>query len=125
VLRDVVLTGHLTGADLARAVASADIMLHPSVTETFGNVILEAMASGVAMIAADAPNSRALIEPDRTGLLVAPANAGAYAAAAGRLIDSPEERRRIGAAALRAAQAYTWDGVCAEVEAAYFKVLAR
>jgi glycosyltransferase involved in cell wall biosynthesis len=125
VLQDVVLTGHLTGADLARAVASADIMLHPSVTETFGNVILEAMASGVAMIAADAPNSRALIEPGRTGLLVAPADAGAYAAAAGRLIDSPEERRRIGAASHEAAQAYTWDGVCAEVEAAYFKVLAR
>jgi glycosyltransferase involved in cell wall biosynthesis len=125
VLQDVVLTGHLTGTDLARAVASADIMLHPSITETFGNVILEAMASGVAIIAADAPNSRALIEPGETGLLVPPTDAAAYAAAAGRLIDSREECRRIGEAAHRAAQAYSWDGVCAEVEAAYFELLAR
>jgi glycosyltransferase involved in cell wall biosynthesis len=53
VLQDVVLTGHLTGTDLARAVASADIMLHPSITETFGNVILEAMASGLPVVAFD------------------------------------------------------------------------
>ncbi len=125
VLGDVVLTGHLTGPELARSVASADIMLHPSITETFGNVILEAMASGVPMIAADAANSRALVEPGRTGLLVPPADPDAYATATGRLIDSPRELRRIGAAAHRAAQAYTWDGVCAEVEAAYYQVLAR
>jgi len=125
VLDDVVLTGHLTGPDLARAVASADIMLHPSITETFGNVILEAMACGVPIVAADAPNARALIEPGRTGILVPAADAAAYVAAAGRLIDFPDERRRMGAAASREAQTHTWEGVCAEVEAAYFEVIGR
>jgi len=125
VLDDVVLTGHLTGPDLARAVASADIMLHPSITETFGNVILEAMACGVPIVAADAPNARALIEPGRTGILVPAADAAAYAAAAARLIDFPDERRRMGAAASREAQTHTWEGVCAEVEAAYFEVIGR
>ena len=124
-LDDVVLTGHLTGPDLARAVASADIMLHPSITETFGNVILEAMACGVPIVAADAPNARALIEAGHTGTLVPAADAAAYAAATGRLIDFPDKRRRMGAAASREAQTHTWEEVCAEVETAYFEVLGR
>lgn len=57
-----VLTGHLDGIDLAMAVASADVMLTPSITETFGNVLLEAMASGRAVVSADAPSARSLLE---------------------------------------------------------------
>lgn len=53
-----IFTGRLAGRELATAYASADIQLFPSVTDTFGNVILEGMASGLAVIAADVPQSR-------------------------------------------------------------------
>ena len=119
-----VLTGHLTGTDLARAVASADIMINPSVTEAFGNVVLEAMASGVAGICADADYSRAIVEPGRTGVLEPSRDPNAYAEAALRLIDHPDERARIGAAARESTAAFTWDAASAAVEAAYFRTVA-
>lgn len=124
-LHGSLLTGHLDGPDLARAIASADIMLHPSRSEAFGNVILEAMASGVALVCADAPNARTLIEPGRTGLLVPSSDPADLAAAAERLIAAPEERRNIAQAALKTSAAYSWDDVSHAVETAYFETLAR
>jgi glycosyltransferase involved in cell wall biosynthesis len=124
-LDGAVFTGHLDGEELARAVASADLMLHPSRSEAFGNVILEAMASGVPLVCADAPNARSLIDPRRTGLLVPSSDPVDYAAAAERLIAAPDERRRIAHAALEASGAYSWDDVSHAVEAAYFETLAR
>ena len=53
-LPEAIFTGQLTGDDLARAVASADVLLNPSITEAFGNVTLEAMASGLPVVAAEA-----------------------------------------------------------------------
>lgn len=76
-LSGIVTTGHLEGIELARAVASADIMLHPSITETFGNVILEAMASGLPVVSADAPNSQSLLVDAETGFLCPPRDVGA------------------------------------------------
>ena len=110
-------TGHLEGADLARAVASADLMISPSTTETFGNVLLEAMASGLAVITADAPNARALFENGRTGVLCA--STDDYVRAARRLLDSPSERRRMGEAAREASEGYSWDDVSQAAEDAY------
>ncbi len=123
-LEGAILTGHLDGAALARAVASADLMISPSMTEAFGNVVLEAMASGLAVISADAPSAAALIAPGKTGILCAPGNAGAYADAAAALIDSPSERRRIGAAARAASEAYSWDAASRAVEVAYQQTIA-
>lgn len=123
-LEGAVFTGHLDGVELARAVASADLMIGPSATEAFGNVVLEAMASGLAVISADAPSARALIEPGRSGLLCAADNAEAYADAAAALIESPEERRRIGAAARAAGHAYSWDAASRAAEAAYRQTIA-
>jgi len=123
-LEDAVRTGHLDGTDLARAVASADLMISPSTTEAFGNVVLEAMASGVAVISADAPSAAALIDPGKSGILCAPGDAEAYADAAAGLIESPRERKRIGAAARAASEAYSWDAASGAVEAAYRQTLA-
>lgn len=106
-----VFTGHLEGASLARAVASADILVNPSVTEAFGNVNLEAMASGLAVVSADVPSAQALITPGRTGLLVEPGEVGAFAGAVEQLLDDPEHRRRIAHAGAEAAQGYDWDAV--------------
>jgi phosphatidylinositol alpha 1,6-mannosyltransferase len=120
-----VLTGHLTGPDLARAVASADIMINPSVTEAFGNVVLEAMASGLAVVCADADYSRAIVDPGRTGILEPSRDAEAYAGAALCLIDHPDERARIGAAARESTAAFTWAAASAAVEAAYVRAVTE
>lgn len=118
-LSDVVTTGHLQGDALARAVASADIMLTPSTTETFGNVVLEAMAGGLPVVSADAPSARSLIDDGLTGFLCPPRDVAHYAATSEALIASPELRRHIGAAAAEASKAYTWDAASASVERVY------
>ena len=122
-LNGVVATGHLQNEALARAVASADVMLTPSTTETFGNVVLEAMACGLPVVSADAPSARALIDDGRTGFLSPPREAAHYAATIERLITVPDLRRAVGAAARAASAAYSWDAASASVERAYRLVL--
>ena len=118
-LPDALYTGHLDGEALGRAVASADLLINPSVTEAFGNVNLEGMASGLAIVSAEVGSASALIEQDRTGLLVAPADPSAYAAAAEALIADPQRRRRLGDAAAKASLAYTWPDILDAVIDAY------
>ena len=117
-------TGHLEGAALGEAVASADVLINPSVTEAFGNVNLEAMASGLAIVSADVPSASSLIDDGRTGRLVAPESAGAYAAALLDLIADPARRHLLGEAASRAADAYDWNETLAQVLLAYRQCLA-
>lgn len=64
-----IFTGRLSGVPLSTAYASSDVFLFPSVTDTFGNVLLEAMASGLVVVSADAGNTRELVGTDR-GLIV-------------------------------------------------------
>ncbi|MGH6651905.1 MAG: glycosyltransferase family 4 protein [Sphingopyxis sp.] len=123
-LPGAVLTGHLEGVDLARAVASADIMLGPSTTETFGNVVLEAMACGVPVVSADAPSARALLIDGDTGLLCPARDVGAYAEAILRLIDAPDIRRAMGASARQASAAYSWDAASESVAKVYRSLVA-
>ena len=111
--------GHLEGRALGEAVASADVLINPSVTEAFGNVNLEAMASGLAIISADVPSASSLVEDGRTGLLVAPRSGAAYADALLDLIGDTGRRRSLGAAASRAADAYDWGETLARVVEAY------
>ncbi|MBO0749893.1 MAG: glycosyltransferase family 1 protein, partial [Porphyrobacter sp.] len=94
-LPDAVFVGHLSGDALGEAVASADVLLNPSATEAFGNVNLEAMAAGLPIVSADAPSSRALIEPGRTGLLVPPGDVAGYAEALRTLAGNEALRRRL------------------------------
>lgn len=124
-LPDAVLTGHLDGVDLARAVASTDILLTPSVTETFGNVVLEAMASGLTVVSADVASARSLIDDGVTGMLCPATDIGAYASAIASLIAAPETRHRIGKLAREASQAYGWDMASRCVEQSYLQTLAR
>ena len=123
-LPQAIFTGFLTGADLAKALASGDIMLNPSKTETFGNVTLEAMAAGLAVVGADAPYHRALLNPGETGLLAPDTDVEAYAEAVLQLIDNPERRRAMGAAARSASGAYQWNQVLAGVADVYREALA-
>jgi glycosyltransferase involved in cell wall biosynthesis len=115
-----IFTGHLEGADLARAVASADILINPSTTEAFGNVNLEAMAAGLAIVSADVPSAKSLLRTPDLGLLVAPDDPAAYAEAVEDLILSPGRRRALGNAATSAASGYSWDETLNSVIKSYW-----
>ncbi|HEU5286212.1 MAG TPA: glycosyltransferase family 1 protein [Sphingomicrobium sp.] len=124
-LPGAVLTGHLDGAELVRAVASADILLHPSTTETFGNVVLEAMASGLAVVCARTDSAEALVEHGRTGILCAPDDCEGYRQAILALAEDPRRRSDLGEAARRSSEAFSWSNASRSVAQAYRDVLGR
>jgi len=124
-LHGAVFTGYLDGTDLGRAAASADIMLNPSLTEAFGNVVLEGMASGLAIVSPDTPSAAHLLTDGQTGLLCAEPSVAAYAAAISSLIDDPKYRNALGNAAREASLKRDWSTASAQVEQAYYKVLDR
>ncbi len=127
-----IFTGFQTGLDLARAYASADIFFNPSSTETFGNVTLEAMASGLPVVAAGAGGTLSLVEDGASGVLTAPDSAEQSADGIERLIEDPDLRRAMAARGLEIAARHDWDainGVVLErylvvVEAAWTKMAA-
>lgn len=86
---DVIFTGVLTGQALAAHYASADVFVFPSETETFGNVTLEALASGLAVVAFDYAAGRAHITHGESGLLVPCGDRDAFVARAATLVGSP------------------------------------
>jgi glycosyltransferase involved in cell wall biosynthesis/predicted metal-dependent phosphoesterase TrpH len=100
--------GWLEDEDLARAYASADLFVFASRTDTFGQVILEAQASGLPVIAVGEGGPRELIEDGRTGRLCVP-EVGALARAVVELAADASARRRLAGAALAAVGARTWE----------------
>ncbi len=115
--------GWLSGAELARAYASADIFLFPSRTDTFGQVILEAQASGLPVIAVAEGGPLSLIEDGVSGLL-READPEALALALLELAGSPLRRERLARAALRAVRARTWERSLGLLGDGYRQVLA-
>jgi glycosyltransferase involved in cell wall biosynthesis len=124
-LPDAIFTGQLTGADLARAVASGDVLLNPSVTEAFGNVTLEAMACGLPVVAAVATGTTNLVRDGETGTLVQPLDADAYADALEAYARDPALRRSHGEAGLAFAQTMDWDRINGAVMKVYQRVIER
>lgn len=121
---DAVFAGYQTGDHLARAVASMDVFFNPSVTETFGNVTLEAMAAGVPVVAARATGTVDLVEDGVNGLLVPPRDVAAYAEAIGRYARDDMLRLAAGAAGRAKAATHRWDGINDAVMRAYQDILA-
>ena len=109
-LPDACFTGYLSGEPLARAYASADIFVFPSVSDTFGNVVIEAQASGLPVIVSDQKGPQELIERDVTGLITRGSDVDDLAAAILRLGRDEALRARIGAAARRAVETRSWAG---------------
>jgi glycosyltransferase involved in cell wall biosynthesis len=97
--------GFLHRAELAAVYASADLCVLPSSTETYGLVALEAMASGLPVIAADAGGLRETVRHDENGLLAPPTDPRAFAAAIVELTMEAERRRDMAAAARATAEA--------------------
>ncbi|HST55749.1 MAG TPA: glycosyltransferase [Solirubrobacteraceae bacterium] len=115
--------GWLDGLELARAYASADIFLFPSRTDTFGQVILEAQASGLPIVAVAEGGPLTLIEDRATGLLRTP-DPDALAAAVLELAGSPLLRERLARAALNAVRERTWERALEQLAEGYRSALA-
>lgn len=121
-LPNAILTGHLEGDALGCAVASADIFLNPSLTEAFGNVTLEAMASGVPVVVADAPSSRALIADGKSGVLVPGQSIPANVDAIREFIAQADRRRAVAQAGAVRARDFDWAQTLDAVLDAYREV---
>jgi glycosyltransferase involved in cell wall biosynthesis len=113
---DAVFAGQRIGADLATHYASADLFLFPSVTETFGNVTTEAMASGLAVVAFDYAAAARLIRHGENGALVALADRDAFVATALRIAADRAHCRVLGARARTSVMALDWDSIAAQFE---------
>jgi len=118
----VTLLGWLQGTDLARAYASADVFVFASQTDTFGQVILEAQASGLPVVAVDEGGPSSLIEHRASGILCLP-EADALAAAVVELAGSPILRERLSRAGLAAARERTWERALARLGEGYARAV--
>ncbi len=114
--RDVLFCGVQTGTALAEHYASADIFLFPSETETYGNVTMEAMASGLAVIAFDYAAARLHIGDGQDGLLVPLGDHEGFIRTARELAQQPERINALRVAARRKAQRLDWQGVADRFE---------
>ena len=121
--------GFMTGRDLGRALASGDIFFNPSITETFGNVTLEAMACGLPVVAAGATGAASLVTDGETGRLVRPAKPDAFAQACAEALapycTDDALRLRHGANGEKAARAYSWDAINQAVVDTYLRLHAQ
>jgi phosphatidylinositol alpha 1,6-mannosyltransferase len=118
-----IFTGRLSGVPLSTAYASSDVFLFPSVTDTFGNVLLEAMASGLVVVSADAGNTRELIGTDR-GLIVPFEQPGAIASALVSLERDRARHEAIRASAQTWARERTWEQVWNGLFSEYRRVIS-
>jgi glycosyltransferase involved in cell wall biosynthesis len=107
-LPDALFTGYLRGEELADAYASADFFVFPSTTDTFGNVVLEAQASGLPVIVSDVGGPRDLVQHARDGFITKALDAGELAEAIRRLTEDPKLRERMGALARGRVETRDW-----------------
>lgn len=108
---DIVFAGTRLGEDLATHYASADLFLFPSLTETYGNVIAEALASGLAVVAFARAGAADLIEDGVSGRLVAQEDGAAFVAAALELARSPARLAELRARAPSAVASFDWERI--------------
>lgn len=111
VRQDVIFTGFLKGAALARAYASADLFLHCSITETFGLVVLESFASAVPVIARDKGGPSEIVRHGISGYLVPPNDLECFVARIEELVRCPKLLRQMSEAARDQALATTWERI--------------
>jgi phosphatidylinositol alpha 1,6-mannosyltransferase len=117
--------GFQGGADLARAVASMDMLFNPSVTEAFGNVTLEAMACGLPVIAADATGSQSLVEQGRSGRLITPGAIAQFAEVLKQYCDDAALRTAHGKAGEQRSLDYSWDAINQVMADTYLRLIRQ
>ncbi len=120
---DAHLTGFLGGDDLARAVASLDVFVHPGENETFCQTVQEALASGVPVVATGAGGPLDLVQHDRTGYLYRPGDLDDLRARVQTLVDEPARRAAFAAAARPSVAHRTWGALGDELLQHYRSVI--
>ncbi len=123
--RDFAFAGMRTGGTLAEHYASADVFLFPSLTETFGNVTTEAMASRLAIVAFDYAAARECLRHRASALLAPYGEPAPFVDAAQELAADPRLREQLREAAATAARALTWPRVIDELEAILVELVTR
>jgi phosphatidyl-myo-inositol alpha-mannosyltransferase len=119
----VVMLGNVPHHRLPPFHAASDVFCAPATgRESFGIVLVEAMAAGLPVVAADIPGYREVIRDGVDGLLIPPSDPGAVAGAIRRILDDAELARRLAQAGRERAARYSWDVVAGEVEAVYREV---
>lgn len=124
-LPEACFVGFQSGNDLGRAVASMDLLFNPSVTETFGNVTLEAMATGLPVVAARATGSESLVEDGVTGRLVRPGAVEAFCDALARYCRDEQARLEAGTAGEFMSRNYGWDEVNQALVDSYLRIIRQ
>jgi glycosyltransferase involved in cell wall biosynthesis len=124
-LPEAVFTGYQAGTDLARAVASMDVLFNPSITEAFGNVTLEAMACGQPVVAAQATGSENLVDDGVSGRLIRPGSVHHFAEALRAYAENTELRASHGAAGEARAREFSWDRINQAVADTYLRLIRQ
>ena len=118
--------GHVPSADLPRWYATGDVFVSPaSGNESFGIVLLEAMAAGVPVVATDIPGYRSVIQPGENAEAFPPGDVGALARALVRLVDDPARRAELARRGRSRALEFAWPRVIDRIEGVYRQVLER
>ncbi len=107
----VTFTGYLSGSELSNAYASAHQFIFPSTTETFGNVVLEAMASGLPSIVADSGGVKSIVQHERTGFLCEPGNNEQFIKRVEQLVREPKLRANMSKRARDIALKQSWEDI--------------
>jgi phosphatidyl-myo-inositol alpha-mannosyltransferase len=120
----VIVLGTVDRDRLPRYLAAADAFVSPAVgQESFGIVLVEAMASGLPVVATDIPGYREVVDDGVEGLLVPPRDPAALADSLQRVLEDEELAKSLGEAGRARARRYSWDVVGGDVEAVYQEVL--
>ncbi len=117
-----IFPGYKHGDELAALYASADLFVFPSLTETFGNVMLEAMAAELPVLAYNVPGPKDVVAPGQTGLLLDTVDAESMTQAIIELTGAPDAMNKLAAQAVAHARSQTWDKVNRIVRNAYVSV---
>ena len=116
--------GRRDGAELAWLLGHASLAVSTSLAEALPTAVIEAMASGVPMLASDIPPQRELVEPDAAGLLFETGNAEAMAAGLRAMVSDPAAWGRYAAGGRRARERFTLDAMAAAFEATLERAIA-
>ncbi|MDU0325178.1 glycosyltransferase [Microbacterium sp. KSW2-21] len=121
---DAVFTGHLSGSELARVMAGFDVFVHPGESETFGQTIQEALASGVPVVATGVGGPLDLVRSSVDGWLYKPGDLDDMCARVADLVGDESKRRAFSRAARDAVQGRTWEALTRDLVGHYADAVA-